>query len=527
MTAPESNADRERMLEQIVAYLDGELSPSESAEIERRLARDEEFRQEMQGIERAWAALDDLPRTTLDDRFARTTMEMVVSEAANEVAALTAALPVVRRKRQWSRLLAGAAAGLLAFLAVRIVRDAPNRALLADLPVVRNVDSYSQLPGVDGSAAVKFLTLLGTDYGAELRAATVSGGDLSEEAAELARLGQPTERRAWLAGLSPEASATLAAQADRFAALAPKEQQRLRAINDAVFAPEAPTEELFETLVLYRRWLSLLPASKQFELRKLPDDERLAEIGIELAQRTIDEALELNEEELRRLNDALRRAFADLGPGRGGPNNRSSQRWQRSILSIDDRNGDLAKELVAKYAQVKDALPERTKEVFENLEPWEQRNQLAKWARQWISMQGEVSRQDLEEFFVEHLDDAERTRLLALPADEMETQLEQLYRGTTQRRGFGPGPQGGPGDPRGGRRGGPPWRPGEGFGDGPDRPGGPGGPPPPEDFEEWAGRGFGRGPGSGPGPGRRSRSDELDRDPRESRPAPPPPPPTD
>ena len=62
---PPSSDDHLQHLEEIVAYLDGELSAEESARVEQRLASDESYRQQLQSIERAWLALDQLAAPAL------------------------------------------------------------------------------------------------------------------------------------------------------------------------------------------------------------------------------------------------------------------------------------------------------------------------------------------------------------------------------------------------------------------------------------------------------------------------------
>ena len=89
----------EPSLEEIVAYLDGELSEVENAQVERRLSTDEIYRRQMQGFDRVWSALDELPGVTAGDRFSKTTMEMVVVAAQEEVQQRTEVLPRLRRKR--------------------------------------------------------------------------------------------------------------------------------------------------------------------------------------------------------------------------------------------------------------------------------------------------------------------------------------------------------------------------------------------------------------------------------------------
>ncbi|MAT72963.1 MAG: hypothetical protein CMJ58_26065 [Planctomycetaceae bacterium] len=481
-TSPDTPDDAQRRLEEIVAYLDGELPPADNATVEQRLARDESFRQEMQRIERTWNALDELPKTTLDDRFSRTTMEMVVSEAAAEVEAKTMALPVVRRKRRWSTALAATAAALLGFLVVRIARDAPNRALLADLPVVANVDRYQQFQTVD------FLRQLQRQSGAELRAATLSGEEVDKEAADLVALARTDDRRSWLTGLDDQQRLELSAQYDRFRALSPEQQQRMRDLHKEVISAEDDPTELMATLIAYRRWLSQLPASEQFELRGMPVDERLQEIKRSLAWQAVNHDFTLSDKELRDFERAFRDAMKQVGASRP----RVEQFFGRRSRP---GNAPLPADVIGAVMQSKAALPERTQEAFENLAtPAEKIAQMRIWIRQARALQNDVSRQELEEYFAsDELDEQLRAELLTLPAEQFESRLRQLY---LQGQPRWDGPRG---DwswvfPDGGRRDGPPRdgrppREGErGFG------------PPPGEFD---GRppepDFGRGR-RGPGP---------------------------
>ena len=160
---PPSPDDHLQRLEEIVAYLDGELSPEESARVEQQLASDESYRQQLQSIERAWLALDQLPQEYVDDQFSRTTMELAVKAAASEVQERTMALPVVQHRRRLSSVLAACVAAALGFLVFRLAWQGPDRALLADLPVVDNVDVYSQFD------SPKYIRSLQRELGDDLR----------------------------------------------------------------------------------------------------------------------------------------------------------------------------------------------------------------------------------------------------------------------------------------------------------------------------------------------------------------------
>ena len=82
----------------------------EASLVERQLAEDADFRQELQSIERAWSALDALPTTKVDDSFSQTTMEMVVGAAREELLEKTRALPIQRRKSALGKVLLATAA---------------------------------------------------------------------------------------------------------------------------------------------------------------------------------------------------------------------------------------------------------------------------------------------------------------------------------------------------------------------------------------------------------------------------------
>jgi len=135
--------------EELTAYLDGELTSDDRRRVEERLARDADYRTELQRMQRAWDLLDKLPRASVDDSFMRSTIEMVAIAAADE--ARTQALQIPRRRRL--TIIAGAAAVLLAAgLGFGLGEQFGNRRetqLLKDLPVIENFELYRQAESVD------------------------------------------------------------------------------------------------------------------------------------------------------------------------------------------------------------------------------------------------------------------------------------------------------------------------------------------------------------------------------------------
>ncbi len=59
------------------AYLDGELAASDAQRVEQKIADDEQYREQLNSMQRAWDMLDELPTSDVDDSFAQTTVEMI------------------------------------------------------------------------------------------------------------------------------------------------------------------------------------------------------------------------------------------------------------------------------------------------------------------------------------------------------------------------------------------------------------------------------------------------------------------
>ena len=106
---------------------------------------------------RSWTApgelLDELDTGGVDERFTRSTLEMVAVAAADEVEKTRAEAPR-RRRRRWLAIAAGAvAAGVLGFVATAMFwpdpDKKPNDRLVENLPVLENLDQYCQVEDID------------------------------------------------------------------------------------------------------------------------------------------------------------------------------------------------------------------------------------------------------------------------------------------------------------------------------------------------------------------------------------------
>lgn len=133
----------------LIAYLDGEVDPQTSREIERCLAEDPHLVQRMRQHQRAWDFLDDLPREEVSDKFAQTTLQMVAVAAAGDVEQRSV---TAQMRRRWLPAAAGTsliAAALVGFWLASTRLARPNRELLQDLPVIENLEAFQQVENVD------------------------------------------------------------------------------------------------------------------------------------------------------------------------------------------------------------------------------------------------------------------------------------------------------------------------------------------------------------------------------------------
>ena len=139
----------DQLHEELTAYLDGELSAEAVRQVEDRLARDPDYRHELQRLEKTWNLLDRLPRATVDESFTKTTIEMVAVVASEEAHKVELARPRQLRKQRVVALGSALAAGLVGFVLGQVFWQSPNQELLEDLPVLENFDLYYQADNLE------------------------------------------------------------------------------------------------------------------------------------------------------------------------------------------------------------------------------------------------------------------------------------------------------------------------------------------------------------------------------------------
>lgn len=483
----------------LVAYLDGELSAEECRRVERRLASDADYRRRLTELEQAWTALDALPPTVVDDDFARTTIEMVCVAAERDVKLeSTTQAGADRRRRNWW-IGGGLAAALAAFGATWMFAPNRDRALVADLPVVAQLDVLNDVGDVEFLRGLRKLDI------EPPRSATTDAAVSS-----VAEWKTSDDRRAWIEALPPSEKAELAAKLERFEReVTPEARDRLRKLARDI-ETASDHQQLEATLAAYGAWLQTRSPAERVGLRdrKLSTDERLAKVErlVEQSQRSLRRQLSLDDE--KALQDAIfslveerRHELVDEVRQRGNPDpeqrigQRSIALVALAIIGRDMQNERRREELENRLTA---PLSDEAQAYLDSLDGWQRWRQLWRWV--FEALAPKFRPQNLEEFFAQELNDDQREYLLGLPRAEMQEQLQQMYarsqvglRDEGIPRGFFRGPagrgpwdrDGGPNDRerRNGRRSefdgrrfeGPPGM------RGPGRPGGPPGPlgPPP------------------------------------------------
>lgn len=496
--------DSQVLDERLVAYLDRELSATESEAIEDRLAHDADLRDRVSRLDRVWNALDAAPRSTTDRAFAASTVAVVVEDAEAVAKSATVRASGAGRKR-WRSIATLAGGLLIGFLVARGAMTRNDRQLLADLPVIQHAAALGQIEDVE------YLRRMIAETPSVVAAVRPLG--LHEAAEEWDRLANatPIGRAEWFAAQSEEAQTKLVEQAASFRAQSPDRRRRIIELDNGIRSEEEAVS-LRVAALSHHALLSTLPAGDRAAFLSLSREERLEALRRRARRWSLEALTNLSADEaeafaeavdriaaseevaeaiagLERLSDRLERrgpgqrrgpadAFRDqisrrVGPqieqfrerpellvlsvagmmaGEGGP------RWGRSSPYLQDRWREWETTLIA-------ALPTRSRQALEAEKQPRRRARVLLTQLERVAAParpGELSR-----YFAEELSNDELLEFLAMPVSEMQDRLraemaEEVLGGT---EAFRVGP------PGQGRGGGPPFPPG---GRGPLR----GGPPP-------------------------------------------------
>lgn len=336
-------------------------------------------------------------------------------------------------------------------------------------------------------------------------------------------------QRSAVAGLDDAQKTQLAESWARFEKLTPDERERVHDLHAAIEA-DADPEKLRATLASYQKWKAGLSPQQSAALVGLSPPKRVDEVRKLAAEQKAVTDKWLSNEDVKKIFDWLEKQveiahdkILDAMPPGSRERYQNTPRKDRNwtlIWSITSIRGPQAARLDSlsqqAVAELRGELSPAAQRVFDAAPNAEARKQLmGDWIRQAAfrsspfrdgGFASQVDEAKLQHFFKEELTESERSRYLALPREEMASQLkgeylrrkgllkEPIYGSGFGRYPFsrGPGGMNGPGGPTG--PGGRDGRDGPGgggdrrqqFGPGPGGPNNPprdgfGNPPPPND----------------------------------------------
>jgi hypothetical protein len=435
----------ERIDEQLVAYLDGELDPESAREIEARLASEPRVRLRLQSLERTWDMLDQLDAAPLAEPLAHTTLEMVAVAAREELENDRRMAPRLRRRRWVAALVCLLAALGAGFVAAAAFWPDPNRELLENLTVLEDLDQYRQIESIEFLRMLRDRELF---PGNGVATAAAASADDSLEA-----------RRRRVERMDHAEKEQLRQAQERFDDLDLDERRRICEL-DRQLRDDPDAGRLRDVMRRYYEWLRTLPLYERLtELAEQPTAaervewiakrlkaEQLREGGRRPGQEDMKVLTEWTRSCVERhktqylaaLKEEERKRLADFSPEMQ-QNVLWGQMWQGWMRRSAAEPDKLPPPIDAEdLALLRSKLSPETRQRLEKLTPLEQWRAVLHWMPRWgrggfgvgagRDFRGPRPDDDerLAEFF-ERLDSLQRDRLLSMPADEMQRELHRLY----------------------------------------------------------------------------------------------------
>ncbi|HUP80805.1 MAG TPA: hypothetical protein VM260_19800 [Pirellula sp.] len=267
--------DMDSVDEQLTAYLDGELPPIEATAIERSIVDDERLRLRLAELRQAYDLLDEIPETPHNQKFTKSTMELVIKDLST-TAPFTASSDVgVKSKYRdwwaWPRVMVliavFAVAGSLAAIVVSFVN---TRRELRDLGLFAGIRGLEDVNEVN--IAIK------------LSQETVALAVLKDGLGD--RLVPPPpdslwQRKTWVQSLTPIQVSRLENGRERIGRLDPATVKRLAAMESEI--ESLPEHKMIqETVHLLGLVMDGIGNSRRLDMAAMKPEQRYAFLKEEL-----------------------------------------------------------------------------------------------------------------------------------------------------------------------------------------------------------------------------------------------------
>jgi len=445
--------------EELTAFLDGELSGEELAEVEQRLQDDPSYLSQMQKLQQSWDLLEVLPPTQGYDAFVKTTMELVVQDYDRDL-----------KKKSWmgKGLLTKLAAFLLlpgaVFASGYAVTNqqitAPYRQLIRELPLIENYDRYSKL-----NFEIDFLKQL-NEASLFTREVVLSFPvdssemmpDLDEKREDSLSLETIKDRGLRLGDMQPKQIEALKRKQEKFDQLPEDRKQATADFHQQLLNQEAKNQ-LARTMVAYYDWLkSLGPTQRTEVLDEVDVTSRIKMIAEIIEQQNLKKFGKAGAtmlpaydavpffrwyEEFRKQNNtkiqnAANTLYFDVyrkqSGGKDPPANRFRQ-FERSSLSqkigfIFQWDSDEMESLIGEnqVLRLRKQLSLDANEILDSYESQEmQKSLVVSWIDAANQAKFNIDPARLREFY-EGLAKTQRDRLDSLSPSDWKVELKELYR---------------------------------------------------------------------------------------------------
>ena len=261
-------ADLESVDEQLTAYLDGELSAEEASRIENRLVDDEGLRVRLAELRKAYDLLDELPETPHNQRFTRSTLELVIKDLSVTQSHVVNSIVKPTNKADWWALphvliLVGL------FLVTGIASGFGLRWLKTNQEL-RDLGLIAGLPGMSGINELSIAIKL-----SEQKAAIDILKNQNRDRLVPAVPKSIAERKAWIENLTPLQIGKLANRREALDKLDRDTYARLSSIESQI-ENRPDSEQIQETIHVIGLVIDSFSSADRSDLDVLNQDQKTA-----------------------------------------------------------------------------------------------------------------------------------------------------------------------------------------------------------------------------------------------------------
>ena len=274
--------DMEQIDEQLTAYLDGELSPAEAAALETSLVDDERLRIRLAELRQAYDLLDEVPETPHNQRFTKSTLELVIKDLSvtpkqpqsNQTAVSPKSFVKQKSKRTWPTLL-----GLIVVCAVT---GAAIASVVATIETRRQLQELGLVAGIHGLKDVNEVSVaVKLSQEKELMAV------LKQHFADKLVPAPPDsieQRKSWVQSLTQKQVSRLDDGREKIGKLSRQERTRLAAIeNEIELLPDH--RQIQEAVSLIGLVLDGIGSSRRNEMDSMKSEQRYEFLREQLYQK--------------------------------------------------------------------------------------------------------------------------------------------------------------------------------------------------------------------------------------------------